>query len=117
MKEIKLEKYEIKVEGVTKPVEIDEANFVFSASRYKPQAGQNQKGFSYNEFKEFARIDDALKEADKTGILKLEEADFDKLFERLKKTEWGNASKEMVKAVLKVVEKFEAAKEKKKEKA
>ena len=114
MKEIKLEKYEIKAEGQPLPVKIDEGYFVYLASRFKPKSGQNQKGFSYSEFKEFARIDEALLKADKTGVLELEEADFDKLFEKLKKTEWGNAAKETVKAVLKLIEKFEKAKEVKK---
>ena len=59
----------------------------------------------------------ALKKAEKAkGLLELEESDFDELFEKLKKNEWGNASKEMVKAVLKVIEKFEGAKEKAKPK-
>ena len=114
MKTIKLEKYEIKAEGVPQPIKIEEANFVYMASRFKPQAGQNQKGFSYEEFKEFARVDEALLKADKSGVLELEESDFEKLFEKLKKTEWGNAAKETVKAVLKLIEKFEKAKEVKK---
>ena len=54
-----------------------------------------------------------MKGVEKTRVLKIEDADFDSLFEKLKKVEWGNASKEMVKAVLKLIEKFEAAKEKK----
>ncbi len=113
MKEIILDKYEIKVKDVPKPVEIDEANFVFSASRHKDSAKQQNRGFSYADFKEFARIDEALKEVEKTRVLKIEDGDFDKLFEKLKKVEWGNASKEMVKAVLKLINKFEVAKEKK----
>ena len=121
MKQVKIEKYEVGIEGQKEKIKIDEGSLIYQSSRYKdpPKEGrqaQQMAGFSYSEFKTFARIDEALLAADKTGVLKLEDAEFEEIFGKLKRTKWFNASKEMVSAVLKVIDKFEkAAKKEEKE--
>jgi len=112
-KTIMLEKHEIVVEGAksgVKPIQLNESDLVFAASRFKQDKGQQNVGYSWAEFKKFKRIDDALVKAELDGKLVLDDSDFDTLFENLKKTEWNNASKETVDIIIRIVEKFETAK-------
>ena len=109
MKTIELEKYEVPIKNSDKPLQIDEAFLVYEATRYKQD--ERKTAYSYPEFKTFRRIDAALAEADKNGKLILEDGDFEFTFTKLKETQWTNASSQLVSAVLKLVDKFEAAKD------
>lgn len=121
----------------TQIIEIEEAKLVFLASRYKDnknKQAQQQQSYSLTDMLKFKRIDDAFAKAlgeavyDKDGklvkvaskapsrLLELDDTDFDFVFKNFKEIEWGYATKELVRVVLGLVDKFEKSKEAKPEK-
>jgi len=111
--QLKVHKVPVEVAGKKDTVEISEPFLVFQASRFKEER-QGQQAYSYEDFKKYTRIDAAFKKMEENNLLlELEDGDFDDIYEKLKKMEWANASKEFVAIVVGLVEKFNKAKEEK----
>ncbi len=117
MKKIQLKSHRIKRlgdDGILVLTDYKESEYLYTISR----AGRSpDKRFTYDDMVKFGRIDAALAESDKNkNLLELDNADFDFFKAQLKGNGFFDASKDIVKIHISLVERFEKASEEKEEK-
>ncbi len=84
-----------------------ESEYLYLVSRRGRKQGQ---AYSWGELKQFRRIDEVLAKADNNkDVLEIEDADFDFLIGKLKGEGFLDASKDIVRIHVNLVERFEQA--------
>lgn len=109
---IKLATYKVKtdvgMDGSNDDVEFSEPVLLYQLTRMK----SNDKGYTFDEYERFHRIDQRLMESKKTGEIELDEADIDWVLKNLSEVRFPSANRHLVKAYIDLVNKLKSMKSK-----